>query len=92
MQPLKTELKDTFGLMLAFAGEARAYRLRWNGLLLHGPPGVGKSFVARAAAGEFGLNLIPVTTADVVSAYAGDAARNLRRAFSFAAVRLAASW
>ena len=88
MQHLKTELKDTFGLMLAFAGEARAYRLRWNGLLLHGPPGVGKSFVARAAAGEFGLNLIHVTTADVVSSYAGEAARNLRRAFAFAAERI----
>lgn len=88
MLTLKTELKDTFGLMLAFAGEARAYRLRWNGLLLHGPPGVGKSFIARAAAGEFGLNLIHVTTADVVSSYAGEAARNLRRAFAFAAARI----
>jgi SpoVK/Ycf46/Vps4 family AAA+-type ATPase len=88
MHALKTELKDTFGLMLAFAGEARAYRLRWNGLLLHGPPGVGKTFIARAAAGEFGLNLIHITTADVVSSYAGEAARNLRRAFAFAAARI----
>ncbi len=88
MHALKTELKDTFGLMLAFAGEARAYRLRWNGLLLHGPPGVGKSFIARATAGEFGLNLIHITTADVVSSYAGEAARNLRRAFAFAAARI----
>jgi transitional endoplasmic reticulum ATPase len=88
MHALKTELKDTFGLMLAFAGEARAYRLRWNGLLLHGPPGVGKSFIARAAAGEFGLNLIHITTADVVSPYAGEAAKNLRRAFAFASARI----
>ena len=88
MQALKTELKDTFGLMLAFAGEARAYKLRWNGLLLHGPPGVGKSFIARATAGEFGLNLIQVTTADVVSSYAGEAAKNLRRSFTFASGRI----
>ncbi len=88
MHALKDELKDTFGLMLAFAGEARAYRLRWNGLLLHGPPGVGKSFIARATAGEFGLNLVHVTTADVVSPYAGEAARNLRQAFEFAATRI----
>ena len=88
MHALKTELKDTFGLMLAFAGEAREYKLRWNGLLLHGPPGVGKSFIAKAAAGEFGLNLVHVTTADVVSSYAGEAARNLRRAFTFAAGRI----
>lgn len=88
MHALKTELKDTFGLMLAFAGEARSYKLRWNGLLLHGPPGVGKSFIARATAGEFGLNLIHITTADVVSSYAGEAARNLRHAFAFAAARI----
>ena len=88
MHALKTELKDTFGLTLAFAGEARAHRLRWNGLVLHGPPGVGKSFIARATAGEFGLNLIHVTTADMASSYADEAAPNLRRAFAFAAARI----
>jgi SpoVK/Ycf46/Vps4 family AAA+-type ATPase len=85
MDLLKRELKDSFGLMLAFAGEARAYRLRWNGLLLHGPPGVGKTFIARSTAGEFGLSFVHVSTADIVSSYAGEAARNVRRAFSFAA-------
>ena len=69
MEALKAELKDTFGLMLAFAGEADDYRLEWNGLLLHGPPGVGKTFIAQAVAGEFGLNFIHVTTADIVSSY-----------------------
>ena len=88
MEGLKRELKDTFGLMLAFAGEAREYKLRWNGLLLHGPPGVGKTFIARAVAGEFGLNFVHVTTADIVSSYAGEAARNVRRAFSFAAAHV----
>ena len=88
MLPLKTELKDTVGLMLASAGEVRTARLRWNGLLLHGPPGVGKSFIARATAGELGLDLIRVTTADVVSPHAGEDAGNLRRAFTFAAAHI----
>ncbi|MDQ4097352.1 MAG: AAA family ATPase, partial [Actinomycetota bacterium] len=88
MDVLKRELKDSFGLMLAFAGEARAYRLRWNGLLLHGPPGVGKTFIARSTAGEFGLSFVHVSTADIVSSYAGEAARNVRRAFSFAAAHV----
>lgn len=40
-------------LVLAFAGEAESYRITWNGLLVHGRPGVGKTFVAKATAGEF---------------------------------------
>lgn len=81
MAHLKQELKDTLGLLLAFSGEADRYRITWNGLLLHGPPGVGKTFLARAAAGEFGLNVVVVSTSDLVSAYRGDSARNLRTAF-----------
>lgn len=79
MLGLKTELKDTVGLARGAPADPR----RWNGLLLHGPPEVGKSFIAEAAAGEFGLNLVHVTTADVVSSYAGE-----HRAFAFAAARI----
>jgi transitional endoplasmic reticulum ATPase len=85
MQALKRELKDTTGLMLAYAGEAEAYRITWNGLLLHGPPGVGKTFFARATAGEFGLNFVQAAVADLVSSYRGESARNVREAFRFAA-------
>ena len=86
MTDLKRELKDTFGLILAFADEAEQYRINWNGVLLHGPPGVGKTLLARAVAGEFGLNFISVTTGELVSAYRGDSARNLRAAFEAASV------
>lgn len=81
MAALKQELKDTLGLLLAYSGQADRYRITWNGLLLHGPPGVGKTFLARATAGEFGLNFIAVTTGELVSAYRGDSARNLAAAF-----------
>jgi transitional endoplasmic reticulum ATPase len=88
MEPLKAELRDTVGLMLAFADEAATYRITWNGLLLHGPPGVGKTFVARAVAGEFGMHFLPVTTGDLLSAYAGQSARNVQAAFRAAAGRI----
>lgn len=81
MNVLKGELKETFGLMLAFAGEAERYRITWNGLLLHGPPGVGKTFIAKAVAGEYGLNFIQVSTGDLVSSYSGESARNVQAAF-----------
>jgi SpoVK/Ycf46/Vps4 family AAA+-type ATPase len=85
MDRLKDELADTFGLLLAFSGEADTYRIAFNGVLLHGPPGVGKTFVARATAGEFGLNFLHVSTADLISKYVGESARNLRAVFAEAA-------
>jgi len=85
MTELKKELSDTFGLLLAFAGEADAYRITFNGVLLHGPPGVGKTFIARAVAGEFGLNFVHVSVGDLSSKYVGDAARNIQAVFRFAA-------
>jgi len=84
MEPLKRELKDTLGLVLAFAGEAESYRITWNGLLLHGRPGVGKTFVAKAMAGELGLNFVHVTTGDLVSSFRGESARNVEAMFRHA--------
>jgi transitional endoplasmic reticulum ATPase len=84
LSDLKTEMRDTFGLVLAHPKEADAYRIAWNGLLLHGPPGVGKSFFARALAGEFRTNFIPVATADLVSEYAGAGPGLVERVFTFA--------
>ena len=86
MDALKAELADTFGLLLAFSGEADTYRVQVNGVLLHGPPGVGKTFLAKATAGEFGLGFLHVSTSDLISAYVGESSKNLRQIFSEAAV------
>ena len=83
MLGLKAQLEDTVGV----AGGGGADRVPWNGLLLHGPPGVGTSFIAKAAAGEFGFNVILVNTADMVSPYAGEAASDVGRVFTFGAAR-----
>ena len=88
MGDLKVELKRTVGRMLAYSGTADIFRIRWNGILLHGPPGAGKTFMARAVAGEYGLNFIHVTTADLQSSYRGESAKNIRKAFAFARANL----
>ncbi|MBV8958076.1 MAG: ATP-binding protein, partial [Actinobacteria bacterium] len=81
MDALKGELKDTIGLMLAFTEQADAYRISWNGILLHGRPGTGKTFIAAATAGEFGLNFLHVAAGDLVSSYRGESARNVQAVF-----------
>jgi transitional endoplasmic reticulum ATPase len=85
MEAVKQELSESFGLILAFSGEAETYKLSFNGVLLHGPPGVGKTFLARATAGEFGLGFMHVAAGDLTSKWVGESTQNIREAFRSAA-------
>ncbi len=55
-----------------------------GGLLLYGPPGCGKTFIARAVAGEMGARFLSVSLADVLDMYVGQSERNLRDIFDTA--------
>jgi AAA+ superfamily predicted ATPase len=55
-----------------------------GGLLLYGPPGCGKTFIARAVAGELGAHFLAVSFADVVDMYIGSSERNIREMFTIA--------
>ena len=84
MEQLKQEVRQTVGLMLEHPDDAARYGIEWNGILLHGPPGVGKTFFARAIAGEYGLNLMHVSTGDLVGGIVGQSAQNIDKAFETA--------
>jgi AAA+ superfamily predicted ATPase len=55
-----------------------------GGLLLYGPPGCGKTFIARAVAGELGARFMAVSFADVVDMYIGSSERNIHEIFETA--------
>jgi len=55
-----------------------------NGVLLHGPPGCGKTHVAGALAGEVDHAFIEVSPADVTSKYMGEPARKVEELFEIA--------
>ena len=85
---MKAELRDTLGLVLRDPERAHTYRVTWNGVLLHGPPGTGKSFFAHALAGELGCSLLEVDVGDLVTRTVGDAPRRVQLAFDTAAAHL----
>ncbi|MGL5816178.1 MAG: AAA family ATPase [Phycicoccus sp.] len=55
-----------------------------GGLLLYGPPGCGKTFIARAVAGELGAAFMPVGINDVLDMYIGNSETNLHEIFQLA--------
>lgn len=73
LAPLRNpELRRTFGKSLR------------GGLLLYGPPGCGKTFIARATAGELGAKFIAVGISDVLEMWLGQSEQNLKGYFEAA--------
>lgn len=55
-----------------------------GGLLLWGPPGCGKTLIARALAGELGASFYEIGLSDVLDMWIGSSERNLRSIFDTA--------
>ncbi|CAZ82793.1 unnamed protein product [Tuber melanosporum] len=52
-----------------------------RGVLLHGPPGCGKTMLANAVAGEIGLPFIAISAPSIVSGMSGESEKKLRELF-----------
>jgi len=52
-----------------------------RGILLYGPPGCGKTYIARALANETGVNFISIKGPEILSKWVGESEQRLRNIF-----------
>lgn len=55
-----------------------------GGIMLYGPPGCGKTFIAKATAGECRANFYPIHISEILDPYIGVSEQNLHNAFATA--------
>jgi len=82
LEEVKQRLNRSFLLPLkqpeVFARFGKSVR---GGLLLYGPPGCGKTFIARALAGEIGARFASIGLSDVLDMWLGESERKLHELF-----------
>ncbi|RGE20744.1 26S protease regulatory subunit [Leucobacter sp. wl10] len=79
---VKQHLDSTFLAPLRNPELAAAFGQKPGGsLLMYGPPGCGKTFLAKAIAGDLGASFIHVTLADLLSKWVGDSEKAVQSIF-----------
>ena len=85
MESVKKRLDMAFLSPLKNPELVKLYKktLNW-GLMLYGPPGCGKTFIARALAGELGAMFMSIGLSDVLDMWLGESERKLHEMFEHA--------
>jgi transitional endoplasmic reticulum ATPase len=82
MEEVKEEIRLKIIYPLTHADMYRAYgKSIGGGILLYGPPGCGKTHLARATAGEIQAGFIPVGLNDILDMWIGNSEKNLHEFF-----------
>jgi len=82
MEKLKEEIRMKIIAPLQHQELYKAYGKKiGGGILMYGPPGCGKTHLARATAGEINANFIPVGISDILNMYIGQSEKNLHAIF-----------
>jgi SpoVK/Ycf46/Vps4 family AAA+-type ATPase len=82
MDKVKEEIRMKIIFPLQHPDIYKAYGKKiGGGIMMYGPPGCGKTHLARATAGEVNANFIAVGISDILDMYMGSSERNLHAIF-----------
>ena len=85
MTKMKEEIREAVVYPMRNPDLARKYgKLGGGGILMYGPPGCGKTFIVKAAAGECQSGFINAKLSDLLDMYVGNTEKNIHKVFELA--------
>ncbi len=85
MDKMKEEIREAVIYPMAKPDLARKYgKLGGGGIMMYGPPGCGKTFIVKAAAGECESSFINAKLSDLLDMYVGNTEKNIHKVFETA--------
>jgi len=85
MEKMKEEIREAVIYPMAKPELARKYgKLGGGGIMMYGPPGCGKTFIVKAAAGECESSFINAKLSDLLDMYVGNTEKNIHKVFETA--------
>nr|AKC94894.1 putative AAA-type ATPase Vps4 [uncultured organism] len=80
----KRALREAIVLPLMRPDLFKGSRQPWRGILLHGPPGCGKTMIAKATAGDIEATFFNISAATLVSKYLGESEKLVKKLYEVA--------
>jgi SpoVK/Ycf46/Vps4 family AAA+-type ATPase len=85
MDKMKEEIREAVIYPMAKPELARKYgKLGGGGIIMYGPPGCGKTYIVKAAAGECEAAFINAKLSDLLDMYVGNTEKNIHKVFETA--------
>ncbi|CAH2045210.1 unnamed protein product, partial [Iphiclides podalirius] len=84
LDKLKKELLKTIEFPIKFPHLFKNSTLKISGILLYGPPGCGKTLVAKAVSTELNVSFLSVKGPELLNMYIGQSEENVRKVFETA--------
>ena len=85
MEKMKEEIREAVIYPMAKPELARRYgKLGGGGIIMYGPPGCGKTYIVKAAAGECDAAFINAKLSDLLDMYVGNTEKNIHKVFETA--------
>lgn len=84
LNDVKLALRESIVLPLMRPDLFTGSRQPWRGILLHGPPGCGKTMIAKATAGDVDATFFNISAATLVSKWLGESEKLVKRLYEIA--------
>ena len=82
LENIKQTLKEVIEWPLKYSSALSYVKLKPSkGVMLYGPPGCGKTLLAKAVATELGVNFISIKGPELLSRYIGESEKGIREVF-----------